>query len=209
LDRRSSRTSREVNIAFIKESYLREMAKNYKLKNFAKSYIVKSKLQAKITIFLSHSHKDKKIAVGFQNILAQSGVFVYIDWQDSTLPVKPNRKTAEKIKEKIRNLGLFILLATNYALSSKWCPWEIGIADSFKGYESILIVPIVDALNEFRGSEYLQLYRRIEIDSLNKIFILEPSFKNFEYSANFYENEIIQQGQREALNEFLKRKARL
>jgi hypothetical protein len=195
-------------MAFIKESYLREMARNNRLKNFAESYIVKSKLQAKITIFLSHSHNDEEIAVGFQNILAQSGVFVYIDWQDSTLPDKPNRETAERIKEKIRNLDLFILLATNNALSSKWCPWEIGIADSVKGYESILIVPIVDASNEFRGSEYLQLYRRIEMDSLNKIFILEPSFRNSGYSAIFYENQIIQQGKRETLNEFLKRKAR-
>jgi hypothetical protein len=185
------------------------MARNDKLKLFAESYIVKSKLQAQITIFLSHSHKDKEIAVGFQNILAQCGINVYIDWQDSTLPDEPNRETAERIKEKIRNLGLFILLATNNALSSKWCPWEIGIADSFKGYESILIVPIVDASNEFRGSEYLQLYRRIEMDSLNKIFILEPSFRNSGYSAIFYENQIIQRGKRETLNEFLKRKARL
>jgi hypothetical protein len=205
LDRRSSRTSREVNIAFIKESYLRKMAKNDRLKNFAESYIVKSKSQAKITIFLSHSHKDKKIAVGFKNILAQSGVFVYIDWQDSTLPVKPNRKTAEKIKEKIRNFDLFILLATNNALSSKWCPWEIGIADSFKGYESILIVPIVDASNEFRGSEYLQLYRRIEVDSFKKIFVVERSFRK--YDAIFSENEVAYQNQGELLKKFLKRKA--
>ena len=182
------------------------MAKNDRLKNFAKSYIVKSKLQAKITIFLSHSHKDKEIAVGFQNILAQCGINVYIDWQDSTLPDEPNRETAERIKEKIRNLGLFILLATNNALSSKWCPWEVGIADSIKGYESILIVPIVDASNEFRGNEYLQLYKRIEMDSVSEIFfIIDSSFRK--YGATLSENDIAYHG--EPLIGFLRRKARL
>lgn len=190
-------------MAFIKESFLREKAKDYRLRALAESYIVKSVLQARITIFLSHSHKDRELAIGFQNLLAQYGINVYIDWQDSTLPDTPNRVTAETIKEKIKEMNLFILLTTNYALSSRWCPWEIGIADSFKDYDSILIVPIVDDLGEFKGNEYLQLYKRIEISFDKKPLVIEPEFRK--YGTLLSESEVGYQG--ESLMSFIERKA--
>jgi len=61
-------------MTFIKESFLREKAEDYRLRTFVESYIVKSESLAEITIFLSHSHKDKELAVGFQNLLAQYGI---------------------------------------------------------------------------------------------------------------------------------------
>ncbi len=190
-------------MAFIKESFLKEKAEDYRLKTFAESYIVKSALQASITIFLSHSHKDKELAIGFQNLLAQYTINVYIDWQDSTLPDAPNRITAEGIKEKIKKLDLFVLLATNYALSSRWCAWEIGVADSAKDYGSILIVPIIDDLEAFKGNEYLQLYKRIEISFAKKPLVIEPEFRK--YGTLLLESEIGYQG--ESLMSFMERKA--
>jgi len=192
-------------MAFIKESFLRRRAKEPKLELLAERYIVRSKIQAQITVFLSHSHKDKELAKGFQKLLALYEIYVYIDWQDSTLPDTPNRETADRIKEKIRNLDLFILLATNNALSSRWCPWEIGVADSAKDYESILILPIVDDNGEFKGNEYLQLYRRIEIDTFEEMFVVEPTFRK--YGATFSKYEITSQG--ETLKKFIERKARI
>ena len=190
-------------MAFIKESFLRVKAEDYRLTTFAESYIVKSASLAEITVFLSHSHKDKKLAVGFKNLLAQCGINVYIDWQDSTLPDTPNKETAKRIKEKIKILNLFILLATNYALSSRWCPWEIGIADISKGYDLILIVPIVDDSEEFKGNEYLQLYKRIEIAPGDNALVIEPEFRK--YGSLLSESEIGHQG--ESLMSFIKRKA--
>lgn len=189
-------------MAFIKESFLREKAEDYEFRIFADNYIVKTAALAQLTIFLSHSHKDKELAEGFQNILAQYGIGVYIDWQDSELPESPNKITAKKIKEKIKDLGLFILLASENSLSSKWCPWEIGIADSLKHYENILIVPIVDNFGEFHGNEYLHLYKRIEIDNLGKLLVVEPDFRK--YGATLSESEVMDQG--EPFSDFLKRK---
>ncbi len=184
-------------MAFIKESFLRKKASDDREKYIAKSV-------ADITVFLSHSHKDKELAVGFKNILAQCGINVYIDWQDSTLPDTPNKETATRIKEKIKMLKLFILLATNYALSSRWCPWEIGIADISKGYDSILIVPIVDNSEEFKGNEYLELYKRIEIAGDDKPLVIEPEFRK--YDSLLFESKIGYQG--ESLMSFIKSKAR-
>jgi len=187
-------------MAFIKESYLIEQAKKYI--SFRENYIIKTASLAQITIFLCHSHEDKTLAEGFQNILANYGIKVYIDWQDSKLPESPNRETAGRIKEKIGDLDLFILLATNNSLSSRWCPWEIGIADSSKNYEDILIVPIVDYSGEFKGNEYLQLYKRIEIDSLDELLVIEPEFRK--YGAILYKSEVSYKS--EPFPTFLKRK---
>jgi hypothetical protein len=165
-------------MAFIEEAFLKGKITDPGLKKFAEKYIVVESWQSsQITIFLCHSHKDKEIAEGFQNLIAQYGVHVYIDWQDSTLPDTPSKKTAGGIKDKIKTLSLFILLATNNALLSRWCPWEIGIADVVKDYDSILIVPIVDSLGEFKGNEYLQLYKRVEISLSTELFVMEPEFR--------------------------------
>ena len=43
-----------------------------------------------------------------------------------------------------------------------WCPWEIGCADSIKGYEKILIIPTEDDFGNWYGNEYLQLYKKID-----------------------------------------------
>jgi len=189
-------------MAFITKNFLREKISSYWfLEKFASEI-----KEAQLSIFLSHSHRDKDLAEGFAKILGDCGVCIYLDWRDPTLPDVTNKETAERIKEKIKKLDLFILLATDNALSSRWCPWEIGIADGSKDYEFILIVPVVDDDDkEFKGNEYLQIYRRIEMDSFEKIFVMEPSFRK--YGATFSENEITYKYQGELLEKFLKRKA--
>ena len=89
---------------------------------------------AEYNVFLSHSHKDKELAKGLIYMLAREGVSVYVDWADSELPEKPGRETANKIKRVIKTSDLFLLLATDNALNSKWVPWELGVADEAKGW---------------------------------------------------------------------------
>ncbi len=116
--------------------------------------------QADYNVFLSHSHKDKEIAKGLIFMLAREGVSVYVDWEDSELPEKPGRETANKIKRVIKGSDLFLLLATDNALNSKWVPWELGVADEAKGTARIILAATEDASS--KGSEYLDIYRRVE-----------------------------------------------
>lgn len=87
------------------------------------------------TAFLSHSHKDAQLALGLQALLNDQGWDVYIDWQDQTMPDKPDTETALNIKSAIVRADWFLFLATQHSTTSRWCPWEIGFADGKKVYD--------------------------------------------------------------------------
>ncbi|EIV8488669.1 toll/interleukin-1 receptor domain-containing protein [Vibrio vulnificus] len=114
------------------------------------------------TAFLCHSHKDHELAKGLQVLMKENGWDLYIDWEDSEMPSTPNRETAHRIKTKIKTNEWFLFLATNNSTQSRWCPWEIGFADSAKGYEKVLIIPTEDDSGRWYGNEYLQLYKKMD-----------------------------------------------
>ena len=123
--------------------------------------IREAKASGKQTAFPCHSHKDRELAKGVQVFLQDQEWDVYIDWEDTTMPNKPDRATAEQIQRKVRDLDWFLFLATENSMNSRWCPWEIGYADGMKSYDSIIIIPTTDRAGRFFGNEYLQLYRQI------------------------------------------------
>lgn len=117
------------------------------------------------TVFISHKHSDLselQDIIGFlENIY---DVEVYIDSQDPTLPNYTCEATAMRIKDVIEHADKFILMATNDAIESKWCNWELGYGDSKKFPENLAIFPINDSnLSEssYKGHEYLKIYPHI------------------------------------------------
>jgi len=117
------------------------------------------------SIFLSHSHKDKEAFENFAAILEQLDVNVYIDWLDEDMPYPPTGRTATRLKQAIKLNKKFILVATNNAIESKWCNWELGLGDAAKYIDNIAIMPIADNTNVWSGNEYLQIYPYIEKNS--------------------------------------------
>lgn len=151
---------------FITKGMLSRYSQDSSMRFKAREYIVE-KASAKRTIFLSHSHKDRALAEGLIVYLGSQGINVYVDWNDKGIPRITNRETANKIKESIDDNSFFLILATDNALSSRWVPWEIDVADQMKKSQRIAIIPIVERDdNEFKGNEYLQLYRCIRLDSV-------------------------------------------
>jgi hypothetical protein len=114
------------------------------------------------TAFLCHSHRDRVLAEGLQALLHESGLNLYIDWQDASMPEQPSRETASRLRQRIRDADLFLYLATQNAANSKWCPWELGYADGKKSDRTILVVPTRDAAGGEHGNEYVQLYRHFD-----------------------------------------------
>ena len=160
-------------MAYFTESQLRDHATRLKYASTTFSNIKTFSSQAQTTIFLSHSSKDRELAQGLVYYLGSLGITVYVDWNDSDMPRVTNRETAEKLKGKIKDNRLFMILATKNALESKWVPWEVGIADQCKGEQSMVLVPVADSSGRFEGNEYLQLYQRLE-ESLGSFQVIRP-----------------------------------
>jgi len=131
------------------------------------SYIEKaySASSAQTSIFLSHKHTDKKEVKEAKRILEGIGIKVYVDWLDPDMPETTRRETAIKIKEKIKENDKFILLATDEAVASKWCNWELGHGDSQKLLkDKIALFPVREYNRSWTGSEYMQIYPVIEYE---------------------------------------------
>ena len=122
----------------------------------------RTRVHGQKTGFLCHSHKDRDMALGLQQWLKEQGMELYIDWQDPCMPDTPDGTTANRIRTMIDKADVFLFLATNDSMTSRWCPWELGLADGVKRNEQIALIATRDASGNYYGNEYLQLYRRID-----------------------------------------------
>jgi len=135
------------------------LTESVKLFSQAKESRERKKYSFEVSIFLSHRHNETEIIKQAIALFKKLGVSVYVDWLDSEMPKTTNGYTAQKIKERIRQCDKFILLATEEAIKSKWCNWELGYGDSQKYFKNIAIMPITDSEGgTFSGSEYLAIY---------------------------------------------------
>ena len=147
-------------------------AKSYKsIVNEARLF---SKTSAETSVFLSHSHVDKTIVEQAVTFLRTLNAEAYVDWMDETMSERPDGVTGQKIKAKILANDKFILLATEAAVISKWCNWEVGIGDAYKLHnDKICLLPLADNRGHWTGNEYLQIYPRIEpVQNYDNIFRL-------------------------------------
>lgn len=132
-----------------------------------------SKRDSKPTVFISHKHSDLEDVEelkGIIEVLEDCGAKIYIDSMDNKMPQETCGDTALRIKEVIKHCKKFILIATEKAIESYWCNWELGIGDTYKYIEHIAIIPIKEKGEpdwEYKGNEYLKIYPRF---NYNKAF---------------------------------------
>lgn len=116
----------------------------------------------KTTVFISHKHDDLEDLKGILGFLQRTyDVKVYIDSQDPTMPKITSAQTALNIRERIKQCDKFILLATNGAIESKWCNWELGYGDAQKFKKHIALFPMKPkgaSDGAYKGSEYMDIY---------------------------------------------------
>ena len=99
--------------------------------------------QKTTTVFISHRHDDLEDLMGLIGFLEKTyGIKAYIDSQDSSMPKVTSGETATNIKSRISACDKFILLATNGAIESKWCNWELGFGDAKKYKNNIALFPM-------------------------------------------------------------------
>ncbi|HFK5595159.1 TPA: toll/interleukin-1 receptor domain-containing protein [Elizabethkingia anophelis] len=171
-------------MGFITESTLKSYTKSNKYPSYKSSSQIISEERVKYKslsatkVFLSHKHDEIEHLESTISLLKNEGVDVYIDWMDDGMPKSTSGETAVRIKEKIKENDKFILLATEGAINSKWCNWELGLGDAAKYINNIAILPVIKySTSEFAGSEYLQIYPYI-------YFIDYRQYFNGEYRDN-------------------------
>lgn len=126
------------------------------------------------------------MALGLQQWLKEQGMELYIDWQDPYMPDAPDGTTANRIRAVIKEADVFLFLATNDSMASRWCPWELGFADGVKRNEQIALIATRDASGHYYGNEYLQLYRRIDQDSAgNALYWYAKGSQSPQYLTSF------------------------
>ena len=132
---------------------------------------------SKVTIFLSHKHDETEELDSAISFLKRFGVEVYVDWLDDGMPRTTSGTTANRIKQKIKENRKFVFLATEGAISSKWCNWELGHGDAQKYVDHIAVLPVKNNYTDYSGAEYLQIYPYIyESDSTpNSFFVKFPN----------------------------------
>ncbi|MGD0088554.1 MAG: toll/interleukin-1 receptor domain-containing protein [Planctomycetota bacterium] len=163
-------------MALITESELQQRAFNVrkaKPVKIASSLLKEAK--AETTVFLSHSHHDKGRIEYARDVLAALDADIYVDWEDPTVPSITQPETARIIKARIQGANKFVMLASQNALGSKWVPWELGFADATKGLADVAIWPVADDYGRWEGSEYVAIYRRIEIADDGDLAVFSPN----------------------------------
>lgn len=110
----------------------------------------------KYDLFISHSFSDKDLVVGLRYLFDKAGYKVYIDWIEDSHLNRNNvtKQTAAVIKNRIKCCKGLAYISTENITSSKWCPWELGVADGM--LNQVCILPVMNS--QFKGQEYLSLY---------------------------------------------------
>jgi hypothetical protein len=147
-------------------SAVNESTINLSLKE-VRNFSARTTTKTKPTVFLSHKHDDLADLRGVMGELEGIGAKIYIDSMDNKLPEQTCGDTAVRIKEVIKFCDKFVLLASNKAIESYWCNWELGIGDTHKFIENIALLPIKEKGTydfQYKGNEYLQIYPQIDYE---------------------------------------------
>lgn len=117
----------------------------------------------KTAVFISHKHDELDELRNIIGFLENTyNVKCYIDSRDPSLPKTTSGETAKRIKERIQGCNKFILIATDAAVESKWCNWELGYGDASKTLSNVAIFPIKKKNTYiYKGNEYLSIYSSI------------------------------------------------
>lgn len=176
------------------ESKLRELTPEVRVINEA---VVQrrmfSEVHRRYSVFLSHKHNEFEYLNRVCSVLESLNAYVYVDWADSAMQHPTNRETAERIKQNICRYDKFILIASNAAINSRWCNWEVGYGDAQKyATDKIAIFPVKQDNLAWDGSEYLQLYPIIEyFDGTTCYRNSERRIERGFYVKYYYNNNVI------------------
>lgn len=115
----------------------------------------------KTSVFLSHKHDDFDVLKDVMAVMEDANATLYIDWLDNNMPSHTSGQTAASLKTKIKACKKFVFIASQKAIDSKWCNWELGLGDADKFPNNIAIFVVKEDNGNWTGNEYLSIYPAI------------------------------------------------
>ena len=116
-------------------------------------------------LFLSHQMSDLAPAKAAVNLLERHGASVYLDVEDASLQASSPNQIAARLRNAIRACRRLVVIVTDNTQTSRWIPWEMGIADQQFGDSRVALLPIKPqsySAEDWTQQSYFNLYARIE-----------------------------------------------
>lgn len=173
-----------------RESIKRDISNASETRILNKNHTVFSKKES-YDLFISLSFLDKKLILTLIDLFNNAGYSVYVDWIDDKNLDKNNvsYKTAKFIRNRISECKGLSYIATGNIVNSKWCPWELGLADGLLNGKAC-ILPILKEPGVFNGVEFVGIYPIIEFDILKNDFCIKGQNDNcINYNLKKWLNE--------------------
>lgn len=128
----------------------------------------------KYDVFISHSSRDmgfvRKLILFLRH--AKGVENAYVDWLDPIMNHETDARTAEDLKDRIKNARKVIYVVTTDSLKSSWCSWEIGYSDCDKGVDDVAILAVKPNNGRWTKCEFLQQYPWIYYDLKEHLFMV-------------------------------------
>lgn len=103
-----------------------------------------------ITIFLSHSVKDKSLVTELEKQLDENGIRVIIGEDEE----RPGEHLEKKFKDLINSCTMFVALLTDSAISSPWVKWETQHAININKPRILLKEKMVNSPFNYEWTEF-------------------------------------------------------
>jgi hypothetical protein len=144
-------------------------------------------------LFLSHSLSDLDHVKYAVDLLEQNGARVYIDVADASIANANATDAAKRLRNAIRETRRLVVLVTENTKTSRWIPWEMGLADATTGVDRIALLPLRSsgtASELWAKQEYFELYARIEryVTGSSTSWIVSMPGGGAQYLSNWLDN---------------------
>lgn len=116
-------------------------------------------------LFLAHASQDKgPLLDGAIEVLTDAGAAVYADYLDPEAKHLPPDEFGAFFSQAIKDTHRMVVLLTEKTASSRWVPWELGLAHGIHNVENAAVWPVVEAGRQgaWAKQEYFAMYPRIE-----------------------------------------------
>lgn len=174
--------AKSVSKIFLREA--RNTISRVKNSNYLKELMEKKNRAIGATetsVYISFDPGDEEAMISVLLLLDSAGVKIYPVWADPGFASAHGSNEFDSLRKDIARCSKFVFIASENALKSTRCNWELGIGDGLRYPDSIAVMPVT----EQRGAtwscpDYLQTYPKLVTDNdffIGEFFIESPEKK--------------------------------